>query len=203
MAIKTRQKIYLPFKRFFDILLSFIAILVLSFFLLIIAILIKITSKGPVLFTQKRVGKNKKLFTVLKFRTMRIDTPHNVPTHQLENPDLYITKVGKFLRTTSLDELPQIFNIFVGQMSIVGPRPALYNQDDLVAERDKYGANDITPGLTGLAQVKGRDTLPIPIKASFDGEYIKKMSFFFDIKILFMTVFSVFTHDGVQEGKNE
>jgi len=156
--------------------------------MLIVAIIIKLDSKGPVLFKQDRIGKNKKIFKVYKFRTMRVDTPNNVPTHMLDNPDFYITKIGKFLRKTSLDELPQLLNILKGNMAFVGPRPALYNQDDLVALRDKYHANDIKPGLTGLAQVKGRDELPIKIKAQYDGEYIKKLSIWFDIKICFMTL---------------
>ena len=153
-----------------------------------------------IFFKQKRVGIHKKTFTILKFRTMRIDTPHDMPTHMLENPEQWITKVGGFLRKTSLDELPQIFNIFAGQMSIIGPRPALWNQDDLVAERDKYGANDVKPGLTGWAQINGRDELEIPVKAKFDGEYVQKQSLFFDIKCFFGTVFSVLRRDGVVEG---
>ena len=199
--LKLHQKIYLPFKLFFGILLSFIAIVLLSWLLVIIAIIIKCTSKGPILFKQDRIGKNKKIFKVLKFRTMRIDAPHNTPTHMLEDPNKYITKIGKFLRKTSLDELPQLFNILLGQMAIVGPRPALWNQDDLIALRDKYHANDIRPGLTGLAQVSGRDELEIDIKAKFDGEYYDKFSIFFDIKILFLTVFSVFSSKGIKEGK--
>lgn len=187
-------------KRVFDVILSFLAISILLLPMLIIALIIKLDSKGPVIFKQKRIGKGKKTFYILKFRTMRIDTPHDAPTHQLSNPQMWITKVGGFLRKTSLDELPQIFNIFVGQMSIVGPRPALWNQDDLIEERDKYGANDVRPGLTGWAQINGRDELEIPIKAKLDGEYIQKMSFFFDIKCLFGTVFSVLKKDGVVEG---
>ena len=188
------------FKRVFDFLLSFLAIIVLAIPMLIIALAIKIDSKGPVFFTQKRVGKNKKLFTILKFRTMRTDTPHDAPTHELSDPTKWITKVGGFLRKTSLDELPQIFNIFVGQMSIIGPRPALWNQDDLIAERDKYGANDIKPGLTGWAQINGRDELEIPLKAKLDGEYVQKMGFFFDCKCFFGTIVSVLKSDGVVEG---
>ena len=198
-----RQKFYLFWKRLFDIVLSLLAIIVLSLPLLIVALLIKIGSKGPVFFKQNRVGKNKKLFKILKFRSMYIDTDPNAPTHQLDNPDAHITKIGKFLRKTSIDELPQLFNILKGDMSIIGPRPALWNQDDLVEERDKYGANDVRPGLSGLAQVSGRDELEIPVKAKFDGEYIKKMSFWFDIKMIFMTVIKVFKHDGVVEGKQE
>lgn len=190
------------FKPFFDIVLSSIAVIVLSPLFLILAVIIKLTSRGPVLFKQERIGKRKKNFKIWKFRTMRIDTPKDVPTHMLENPDRYITPVGKFLRKTSLDELPQIFNILFLKMSVIGPRPALYNQDDLVAERDLYGANDIKPGLTGWAQVNGRDELPIPIKAKFDGEYAEKCSLFFDIKIFFLTILKVLKHDGVVEGNN-
>lgn len=183
-----------------DIFLSFMACVVLSPFYLIIMLAIKIDSKGPVFFKQKRIGKNKTEFNILKFRTMRIDTPHDMPTHLLQNPEQYITKVGKFLRKTSLDELPQIFNILVGQMSIIGPRPALWNQFDLIAERDKYGANDIKPGLTGWAQINGRDELEIEIKARLDGEYVERMSFGFDIKCFFGTIVSVLKSDGVVEG---
>lgn len=191
---------YKFFKRLMDIILSFIGIIVLIPFWIIIAILIKCTSKGPVLFKQDRVGKNKKIFKIWKFRTMRIDTPKDCPTHLLENPDQYITKVGKFLRKTSLDELPQIFQIFAGFMSVIGPRPALYNQNDLIELRDKYGANDIRPGLTGWAQINGRDELEIEVKARLDGEYVEKMSFWFDIKCFFGTIKSVLKHDGVVEG---
>ena len=168
--------------------------------MIIIAISIKCDSNGPVFFKQKRVGLHKKLFPILKFRTMRTDTPHDAPTHELSDPKKWITKVGGFLRKTSLDELPQIFNIFVGQMSIIGPRPALWNQDDLIAERDKYGANDVKPGLTGWAQINGRDELEIPVKAKLDGEYVEKMSFGFDCKCFFGTIASVLKSDGVVEG---
>src|SRR5690554_734599 len=192
--------IYKVFKKFMDILLAFIGLIVLSPIFLILMILIKIDSRGPIFFKQKRVGKNKKLFNIYKFRTMRIDTPKDTPTHMLENPDQWITKMGKFLRKTSLDELPQIFNILKGQMSIVGPRPALWNQDDLVLERDKYKANDIYPGLTGYAQIKGRDELPIDKKAELDGYYVKHMGLMLDIKVFFGTIFSVFKSDGVVEG---
>ena len=168
--------------------------------MLIVAIAIKCDSKGPVFFKQDRIGKNKKIFKILKFRSMYTDTDPNAPTHQLGNATSHITKVGAFIRKTSIDELPQLFNIFVGQMSFVGPRPALWNQDDLVAERDKYHANDVKPGLTGLAQISGRDELEIPVKAKFDGEYIQKCGFFYDIGLIFRTVFSVFKHDGVVEG---
>ncbi|MEK5585135.1 sugar transferase [Paenibacillus sp. FSL P2-0536] len=191
---------YVYVKQTIDFLLALIGMLVLWPVLLIIAIAIKITSKGPVLFKQKRLGKNKLEFYILKFRTMRTDTPQDMPTHLLEDPDFFITKVGKFLRKTSLDELPQIINILKGEMSIVGPRPALWNQYDLIAERDKYGANDIKPGLTGWAQINGRDELPIEKKASLDGEYTTSLSLIFDIKVFFMTILSVLKSDGVKEG---
>lgn len=188
------------FKRMIDVFISFFGIVFLALPMLVIALAIKIDSKGPILFKQKRVGKNKKLFNILKFRTMRIDTPHDAPTHELQDPKKWITKVGGLLRKTSLDELPQIFNIFIGQMSIIGPRPALWNQYDLIEERDKYGANDIKPGLTGWAQINGRDELEINVKAKFDGEYVEKMSFAFDCKCFFGTILSVLKHDGVVEG---
>lgn len=195
-----KKPIYSFFKRLFDIFCSFLAIILLSLPMLVVAIAIKCDSKGPIFFKQDRVGKNKKIFKILKFRSMYIDTDPNAPTHQLGEANSHITKVGKFIRKTSIDELPQLFNIFIGQMSFVGPRPALWNQDDLVAERDKYHANDVIPGLTGLAQISGRDELEIPIKAKFDGEYVEKRSFFYDIGILFKTFFSVFKHEGVVEG---
>lgn len=188
------------FKRIIDILLSLIGIVILIPLWLILSIAIFVTDPGQIFFTQKRVGKNKKIFKILKFRTMKTSTPHDMPTHLLENPEQYITKVGKFLRKTSLDELPQIFNIFIGQMSIIGPRPALWNQDDLIAERDKYGANDVRPGLTGWAQINGRDELEIADKARLDGEYVERMSFLFDCKCFFVTIGSVLKHDGVVEG---
>lgn len=188
------------FKRLIDVVLSGLGILVLIPVWLVLFLAIKIDSKGPIFFKQRRIGINKTEFYILKFRTMRIDTPHDVPTHMLENPDKWITRVGKFLRKTSLDELPQIFNIFIGQMSIIGPRPALWNQDDLIAERDKYGANDVKPGLTGWAQINGRDELEIPIKAALDGEYVQRQSFLFDCKCFFGTILSVLKHDGVVEG---
>ncbi|MFE8701758.1 sugar transferase [Cytobacillus sp. FJAT-54145] len=191
---------YMKIKRLIDIVLSFIALIVLSPIFLILIIAIKLDSKGPVLFKQKRVGLHKTHFNILKFRTMRIDTPKDTPTHLLGNPDQYITKVGKFLRKTSLDELPQIWNIFVGQMSIIGPRPALWNQYDLIAEREKYGANDVPPGLTGWAQINGRDELPIEVKSKLDGEYVKKISFWMDVKCFFLTIVSVLKSDGVVEG---
>lgn len=188
------------FKRLIDLVLSFFGIVILSPILIIIAILIKFDSPGPILFKQKRIGLHKKNFFILKFRTMKIDTPKNTPTHQLKNADFYITKVGKFLRKYSLDELPQIFNIFVGQMSVIGPRPALWNQYDLIELRDSYGANDVVPGLTGWAQINGRDELPIDVKAKLDGEYVEKLSFVFDVKCFFLTIFNVLNHNGVVEG---
>lgn len=191
---------YLKVKRLIDIVLSFLALIILSPVFLILVIAIKVDSKGPVLFKQKRVGIHKSHFNILKFRTMRIDTPKDCPTHLLENPDQWITKVGKFLRKTSLDELPQIWNIFVGQMSIIGPRPALWNQYDLIEERDKYGANDVPVGLTGWAQINGRDTVEIEDKARFDGYYVDNMGFRMDIKCFFGTIVSVLKHDGVVEG---
>lgn len=188
------------FKRVIDFTLSLIGIVVLIPVWLILSLAIFINDPGPIFFTQKRVGKKKRIFKILKFRTMKSSTPHDVPTHLLDNPQQYITKVGGFLRKTSLDELPQIFNIFLGQMSIIGPRPALWNQDDLVAEREKYGANDVKPGLTGWAQINGRDELEIDVKAKLDGEYVEKMSFLFDCKCFFGTIKSVLKHDGVVEG---
>ena len=188
------------FKRFFDLLFSLLGALLLSWLFVILIVMIKIDSRGPVFFKQKRVGIHKKHFNILKFRTMRIDTPKDTPTHLLKDPEQYITKVGKFLRKTSLDELPQIFNIIKGDMAIVGPRPALWNQYDLIEERDKYGANDVLPGLTGWAQVNGRDELEIPVKAALDGEYVRKMGLFMDIKCIFRTFLSVARQDGVVEG---
>ncbi len=194
------MKTYFIFKRLIDITLSFLALIILSPLFIIIALIIKFESKGPIFFIQQRVGKGKRHFNILKFRTMRIDTPKDTPTHLLENPDQWITKVGKFLRKTSLDELPQIMNILKGEMSIVGPRPALWNQHDLIAERDKYGANEVPVGLTGWAQINGRDELPIEVKAEFDGEYVEKMGFLFDMKCLTGTIYSVLKSDGVVEG---
>lgn len=191
---------YRYIKRIIDILLSGLAIIILSPLLLILCIAIKLDSPGPIFFTQKRVGIHKTYFQIYKFRTMRTDTPKDMPTHMLANPEQYITKTGRFLRKTSLDELPQIFNIFKGDMSIVGPRPALWNQDDLVAERDKYGVNDVTPGLTGWAQINGRDELEIPVKAKLDGEYVKKYGFTMDVRCFFGTFLSVLRQDGVVEG---
>ena len=195
-----KKPIYSCLKRLFDLLASFVLIVILSLPMLIIAIAIKCDSKGPVIFKQNRIGKNKKIFKIWKFRTMFTDTDPNAPTHLLKNAKSHITKVGGFLRRTSLDELPQIFNIFFGQMTFVGPRPALWNQDDLVAERDRYHANDVKPGVTGWAQINGRDAIEIPVKAKYDGIYTEKRSLWFDIKILFMTVGYVFKHEGVVEG---
>jgi len=192
--------IYLKIKRLIDIILSGIGLIVLSPIFLTIIIAIKLDSKGPVLFKQKRVGIHKTHFNILKFRTMRIDTPKDTPTHLLTNPEQWITKVGKFLRKTSLDELPQIINIFKGEMSIIGPRPALWNQYDLITERDKYGANDVPVGLTGWAQINGRDELEIEVKAKLDGEYVKKIGLIMDVKCFFGTIFSVLRSDGVVEG---
>ena len=191
---------YKFFKRTLDIVLSFLGMIVLSPFFLFLVLAIKLDSKGPVLFKQKRVGLHKKHFYILKFRTMRIDTPKDTPTHLLENPEQWITKVGKFLRKTSLDELPQIWNIFVGDMSIIGPRPALWNQYDLIEERDRYGANDVLPGLTGWAQIHGRDELPISKKAELDGYYVQHLSFGLDVRCFFGTIKSVVKSEGVVEG---
>ena len=191
------QKVW---KRLLDLVLSGCAILVLAPVFLILALAIKIDDPGPVFFRQKRVGIHKSHFHILKFRTMKVSTPRDMPTHLLENPQQYITRVGRFLRKTSLDELPQIFQIFTGEMSIIGPRPALWNQFDLIEERDKYGANDIRPGLTGWAQINGRDELPIDVKAKLDGEYVEKLSFLFDCKCFFGTITSVLKSEGVVEG---
>ena len=187
-------------KRIFDVIASSFALVLFSWLFVLLSLAIKLTSKGPILFKQKRVGKNKKHFYIYKFRTMRTDTPKDMPTHLLTNPEKYITPIGRFMRKTSLDELPQIFNILKGDMSIVGPRPALWNQYDLIAERDKYRANKIRPGLTGWAQINGRDEIEIPLKAKLDGYYVKKESFSFDIYIIIATVFSVLRHEGVKEG---
>lgn len=187
-------------KRVIDVILSAAGLLVLAIPMLIIAVIIKLDSRGPILFWQKRVGIHKETFMMPKFRSMYTETPANMPTHLLDDPQRWITKSGKVLRKLSLDELPQIWSIFVGDMSIIGPRPALWNQDDLIAERDKYGANDVRPGLTGWAQINGRDELEIPVKAKLDGEYVEKMSFLFDCKCFFGTIVSVLKHDGVVEG---
>jgi O-antigen biosynthesis protein WbqP len=199
--LREGKQVYKHFlKRVIDFILSLIGLIVLSPVFIILCIWIRLDSKGPIFFRQKRVGKNKKHFNILKFRTMYIDTPKDMPTHMLSNPDQYITKAGKFLRKTSLDELPQIINILKGEMAIIGPRPALWNQDDLIAQRDKYGANDIKPGLTGWAQINGRDELEIDVKASLDGYYVEHMSFSFDVKCFFGTITSVLKHEGVVEG---
>jgi len=187
-------------KRLIDIILSGLAIVGLSPLLIFLVLWIKLDSPGPVFFKQKRVGREKVLFNILKLRTMRTDAPHDVPTHLLENPESYITRLGRLLRKTSLDELPQIFNIFMGQMSIIGPRPALWNQDDLIAERDKYGVNNIVPGLTGWAQVNGRDELEIDVKAKLDGEYARNIKFSMDWTCFWMTVGNVLKRKGVVEG---
>lgn len=187
-------------KRGIDIILSLAGLISASWLYLIIIIAILIDDPGPVFFKQKRVGKSKEFFQLYKFRSMKMSTPHDIPTHLLENPEQYITRVGKFLRKTSLDEIPQLWNILKGDMSIIGPRPALWNQDDLVAERDKYGANDVRPGLSGWAQISGRDELEIPVKAKLDGEYVEKLSFGFDCKCFFGTIAAVLKSDGVVEG---
>lgn len=192
---------YLHIKRIMDITLSLLAIIILSPFFVCIAICTKLDDPGPVFFRQKRVTIHKKYFQILKFRTMKVSTPKDCPTHLLENPEQYITKIGKFLRKTSLDELPQIFNILKGDMAIIGPRPALWNQEDLIAERDKYGANDILPGLTGWAQINGRDELPISIKSKLDGEYVTRLNFLFDVEIFIKTIFSILRSEGIKEGK--
>ncbi len=192
--------IYLKFKRFYDFILALLGILILSPFFLILIVLIKLDSKGPIIFKQKRVGKNKKHFNIYKFRTMKIDTPQNTPTHLLDNPKQWITRMGKIMRKTSLDELPQFFNILKGDMSFVGPRPALWNQYDLIKERDKYHVHSLLPGVTGWAQVSGRDELLICDKAKLDGEYLKVISLITDIKIVIKTVIVVFKSDGVVEG---
>ncbi len=188
------------FKRALDIVLSFIGIVFAAIPMLIVAVIIKLDSPGPVFFRQKRVGKNKKYFTIIKFRSMPITAPHDMPTHQLENPESMLSGFQRFERRMSIDELPQLFNILIGDMSIIGPRPALWNQEDLIAERDKYGANGVRPGLTGLAQISGRDEIAIPVKARLDGEYIEKMNFGFDCKCFFGTVVAVLKHEGVVEG---
>ena len=193
-------------KRGIDVVLSFLGLVFLSWLYVIIIIAIKIDDPGPAFFTQKRVGKGKTFFKLHKFRSMKMCTPHDTPTHLLENPEQYITKIGKFMRKYSVDELPQIWDIFVGNMSIIGPRPALWNQDDLIAERDKYRANDVKPGLTGWAQINGRDELEIDVKAKLDGEYVKQLKkggfagFMMDVKCFFGTIASVLKHDGVVEG---
>ena len=191
------------FKRLFDLIGSIIALIVFFPLYLAISILIKISNPGPVLFRQERIGIHKTHFQMLKFRTMRIDTPSEIPTHLLEDPDQWITRIGKILRKTSLDELPQLWDILRGRMSFIGPRPALWNQDDLIAERDKYGANDIRPGLTGWAQVNGRDELEIPVKAKFDGEYAQNLSLVLDIKCLLLSIIKIVNQDGMVEGRRK
>lgn len=190
------------FKRIIAFVVSLIGLVLLSPIFLIISIIVKIDSRGPIFFKQKRIGIHKTYFNILKFRTMRIDTP-DLPTHMLENPEVFITWSGKFLRKTSLDELPQIINILTGKMSIIGPRPALWSQEDLINEREKYGANDVLPGLTGLAQISGRDELSIAEKSKIDGDYVQLLSFSEDIKIFFGTIAAVLKSDGVKEGKND
>ncbi len=187
-------------KRILDFFMSLCGIIVLSPLLIILSIWIKVDSKGPVLFKQKRIGKDKTYFSIYKFRTMYVDTPHDMPTHLLDDPDAFITKVGHFLRKTSLDELPQLFNILLGQMAVIGPRPALWNQDDLIALRDEYHANDVRPGLTGWAQIHGRDELEITTKAKLDGYYVDHLGFLLDVKCFFGTITSVLKHEGVVEG---
>ncbi len=187
-------------KRGIDICLSGVGLVVLALPMGVVALAIKAEDPGPAIFKQKRVGNHKEFFTLYKFRSMKMSTPHDTPTHLLENPEQYLLKIGKFIRKTSIDELPQLWNIFKGDMSIIGPRPALWNQDDLVAERDKYGANDVRPGLTGWAQINGRDELEIPVKAKLDGEYVEKLSFGFDLKCFLGTISSVLRSDGVVEG---
>ena len=187
-------------KRLIDLILSFVGMIVLAIPMLVFALIVKLDSPGPVLFWQKRVGIHKTYFMMPKFRTMYTSTPANMPTHLLADPRKWITRSGAWFRRLSIDELPQIFCIFTGKMSIIGPRPALWNQHDLIAERDKYGANDIRPGLTGWAQINGRDELEIPLKAKLDGEYVRNLSFLFDCRCFFGTIFKVLRHDGVVEG---
>lgn len=195
-------------KRIIDLALSFLGVIILLPVFIIVSVLIYIDDPGPVFFKQKRIGKNKKIFWLHKFRSMKMNTP-DIPTHLLDNPEQYITRVGRVLRLLSIDELPQIYDILLGRMAIIGPRPALWNQYDLIAERDKYGANDIKPGLTGWAQINGRDELPIDIKARYDGEYTEKLNkggftaFYMDLKCFFGTIIKVLKHEGVAEGTAE
>lgn len=202
LQLTRRQRVYIKVKRVMDVLLSGAGLVVLSpvFLGVILAIKLEDGWRAPVFFSQKRVGNHKCHFQLHKFRSMKLDAPHDMPTHLLRDPEQYITKVGKVLRRTSLDELPQIWNILKGDMSVIGPRPALWNQEDLLAERDKYGANDVAPGLTGWAQINGRDELEIDVKARFDGEYVEKLSFLFDVRCFFGTIFHVLRSDGVVEG---
>lgn len=209
-SIDYSPKIYDKYvKRMFDVVLSFFGLVVLSPVYIVIALAIKVDDPGPVLFAQKRIGKNKQYFKLHKFRSMKMATPHDTPTHMLDDPEQYITKVGRFVRKYSIDELPQIWDIFIGNMSIIGPRPALWNQDVLISERDKWGANDIKPGLTGWAQINGRDELEISVKAKMDGEYTRVLkggglgAFLFDAKCFFGTFFSVLRSEGVVEGRME
>lgn len=188
-------------KRLIDIVLSFIGIVVLAIPMLAVAVIIKIDSPGPVFFKQKRVGENKTHFNIIKFRSMSVNAPKDMPTHMLANPEAFLSRWQRFIRKSSIDELPQLFCILMGEMSIIGPRPALWNQYDLIEERDKYGANDVKPGLTGWAQINGRDELPVEVKAEFDGEYVQKLSFVFDCKCFFGTVLKVLKHEGVVEGE--
>ncbi|HEY5586298.1 MAG TPA: sugar transferase [Ruminiclostridium sp.] len=196
------MKLYFYVKLILDRILAMVALVVLSPLFIVLGMAIKLDSKGPVFFSQRRIGRSKVEFNILKFRTMKIDSPRNMPSHLLHNPEQYITKLGAFLRRSSLDELPQLINIFVGQMSFVGPRPALWNQYDLIRERDSQNINRVYPGLTGWAQVNGRDELNIEVKAKLDGEYLKRMSFLFDIKIIVKTAMNVFTSKGIVEGAN-
>ncbi|MDN3019193.1 sugar transferase [Paenibacillus sp. BSR1-1] len=191
------------FKRVLDIVFSIIGLLFLSPIFLLLMICIKLDSSGPVFFKQQRIGKGRAAFSIYKFRTMRVDAPHDIPTHLFMNPNDYITRVGRFLRKSSLDELPQIINILKGEMSFIGPRPALWNQYDLLEARDQNGANDVTPGLTGWAQINGRDELPFDLKAWLDGEYVAKMGFALDAKIFFLTVANVLTGKDIKEGTKE
>jgi lipopolysaccharide/colanic/teichoic acid biosynthesis glycosyltransferase len=202
LQLTRRQRVYIKVKRVMDVLLSGAGLVVLSplFLGVILAIKLEDGWRAPVFFSQKRVGNHKCYFQLYKFRSMKLDAPHDMPTHLLRDPEQYITKVGKVLRRTSLDELPQIWNILKGDMSVIGPRPALWNQEDLLAERDKYGANDVAPGLTGWAQINGRDELEIDVKARFDGEYVEKLSFLFDVRCFFGTILHVLRSDGVVEG---
>jgi len=205
VLLRSKEMLYRKYiKRILDFTFAVILLIIASPIMLLTAVAIKLEDpKGPVLFKQKRVGKDKIHFNIMKFRTMRTDAPKDTPTHMLESPEIFITRVGRFLRITSVDELPQIINILKGEMSIIGPRPALWNQYDLIAERDKYGANDVYPGLTGWAQINGRDELPINIKAKYDGEYVERMSFAFDLKIFFKTILSVLRSEGVKEGAGQ
>lgn len=192
MSMSKKQKVYLPFKRVMDIIFSFLGILILSPVFIILILIMLIPTRGRVFFLQNRIGKNKKIFKIIKFRSMKLDTPKDIPTDLLKNPNQYVTKIGKFLRRTSLDELPQLFNIFIGQMSFVGPRPALYNQDKLIQERDSFGIHDVTPGLTGLAQVNGRENLSIEEKVMYDAKYVKYMGFAMDFVTFFKTFGVIF-----------